>query len=316
MQTENTPFPPQAMHLNGATRLNHVGIIKIEGAEAAKFIHGQLTQDFSLLDTTEARLAALCSPKGRMLASFIGYKDAQGTIFLICSADLLASTLKRLSMFVMRAKARLSDVSDQYTLYGLAGDAVVPAGATMGTPWGKTDLPDTAVVINLYPADGVPRQLWIGANNTPAPTAQPLRNELWLWGEVRSGVATLSAPLSDQFVPQMLNFESVGGVSFKKGCYPGQEVVARSQFRGSIKRRAFLVHATAALQAGDLIYAAADPEQECGLVVQAAPAPEGGFDAIISGQIAAITSGELHAIAPDGPKISVLTLSYELLEDI
>ena len=316
MHTETTLPPPQRTVLSGAARLSHLGMIKIEGEDAAKFIHGQLTQDFSLLGNTEARLAALCSAKGRMLASFVGYKDPQGTIFLICSKDLLATTLKRLSMFVMRAKARLSDASDQYAIYGCAGAAILTAPTASGMPWGKTVLPDGAVLINLYPANGVPRQLWIGTSETPAPHATPLSPLVWQWSEVLSGVATLSAAHTELFVPQMLNFESVGGVSFKKGCYPGQEVVARSQFRGSIKRRAFVVQCAAAMQTGDLIYSAQDPSQECAVVVQAAAAPDGGFAAIISGQVAAISEGELHLSSPEGAKISVLTLGYALLEDI
>ena len=114
----------------------------------------------------------------------------------------------------------------------------------------------------------------------------------------------------------MLNYESVDGVSFKKGCYPGQEVVARSQFRGAIKRRAYLAHADAELVAGADVYAPADPEQPCGTVVQAAPAPNGGWDAIVSLQIAAAEQGGLHATAVDGTALTLGTLPYLLLEDI
>lgn len=108
MTTKNDDFS-----MNGVATLSHLGVIKIEGDDAAKFIHGQLTQDFSLLDTKTARLAAFCSPKGRMLASFVGFKRSPTEIWLVCSRDILPTTLKRLSMFVMRAKARLTDVSDE-----------------------------------------------------------------------------------------------------------------------------------------------------------------------------------------------------------
>ena len=133
---------------------------------------------------------------------------------------------------------------------------------------------------------------------------------------MQSGVATLTAPLVDAFVPQMLNYESVDGVSFKKGCYPGQEVVARSQFRGAIKRRAYLAHADAELVAGADVYAPADSEQPCGTVVQAAPAPNGGWDAIVSLQIAAAEQSGLRAAAVDGAALTLGTLPYLLLEDI
>ena len=114
----------------------------------------------------------------------------------------------------------------------------------------------------------------------------------------------------------MLNYESVGGVNFKKGCYPGQEVVARSQFRGTLKRRAYLVHSEAAMAAGQEIFASTDAEQPVATVVQAAAAPTGGFDAIISGQISAVVTGDLHVGAVDGAPLLVQALPYALLEDV
>lgn len=315
MENPNNLLPASTLKLNGVAQLGHLGLIKVEGEDAAKFIHGQLTHDFSLLDLHHARLAAFCSPKGRMLASFVGYKDATGNIFLICPKDLITATIKRLSMFVMRAKARLSDVTQDFLLYGFAGNAVLPSATDANTAWVKTDM-EESVVINLYPCMGLARQIWIGKNSATVPVGSTLSHEIWLWGEVRSGVATLCSAVADMLVPQMLNYESVGGVNFKKGCYPGQEVVARSQFRGTIKRRAFIVHCTEPLKAGDLIFSENDAEQECATVVQAAPHPEGGFDAIISGQISAISSQDIHLGSPNGAKLSVLTLGYTLLEDI
>ena len=114
----------------------------------------------------------------------------------------------------------------------------------------------------------------------------------------------------------MLNYESIGGVSFKKGCYPGQEVVARSQFRGTLKRRAYLAHSDAALSCGQEIFHSIDPEQPCGLVAAACAAPDGGCDAIISIQTSAAASGSLHIGAAGGATLSLLPLPYPLLEDI
>lgn len=309
--TDSAPTGP----LNGIAPLPHLGVIQVEGDEAAKFIHGQLTQDFSLLGLDAARLAAFCSPKGRMQASFIGFKRSAGVIVLVCNRDILPATLKRLSMFVMRAKARLRDASADYTLYGLAGNAIQSIAGSPHSTWAKADFDDISVV-NLYPADTTPRQLWVAPTGTPAPKGAPMDPALWAWSEVRSGVATLSAPVVEEFVPQMLNYESVGGVSFKKGCYPGQEVVARSQFRGTLKRRAFLVHSETALTAGEAVYVPSDPEQPVATVVQTAPAPGGGYDAIISGQIAAVNEGPLHAGAVDGGLLFLQALPYSLLEDI
>ncbi|MDB5732680.1 MAG: folate-binding protein YgfZ, partial [Variovorax sp.] len=139
---------------------------------------------------------------------------------------------------------------------------------------------------------------------------------LWRWSEVRSGIVTLTVPIVEAFVPQMLNYESVGGVNFKKGCYPGQEVVARSQFRGTLKRRTFLVSAEAPLAAGQEVYGARDPEQPVGVVAQAAAGPDGSWAALVSLQTSALESGDLHAGGRTGPRLTVEPLPYPLLDDI
>ncbi|MFD0667396.1 CAF17-like 4Fe-4S cluster assembly/insertion protein YgfZ [Ramlibacter sp. MAHUQ-53] len=297
--------------LDGVAALPHLGVIRAAGEDARKFLHSQLTHDFLLLPPQRARLAAFLSAKGRMQASFVAVPLGPQDIALVVSRDLLPATLKRLSMFVLRAKARLTDATAEFSLRGLAGAA---AGATLA-PW-AVEARGEAQVVGLYPADGQPRALWLAPAGTPEPAGPALAHEAWLWGEVRSGVATLGQPLFEAFVPQMLNYESVDGVNFKKGCYPGQEVVARSQFRGTLKRRATLAHADAPLQAGQEIFHSADPEQPCGLVAQAAPAPGGGWDAIVSLQLAAMEGGSLHAGAAGGPVLSLQPLPYELLADI
>ena len=301
--------------LNGIALVPHLGVIRVEGEEAAKFLHGQLTQDFALLGMSEARLAAFCSAKGRMLASFIGFKRSDGEILLVCGKDILAPTLKRLSMFVLRAKAKLSDASDSYVLRGLAGDALAQLSGQATTPWSKLDIGASSLVI-LYSADGVARALWLAPVGEPVPEGQAMDTDTWLNGEVRSGISTISAATVEAFVPQMLNYESVGGVNFKKGCYPGQEVVARSQFRGTLKRRAFLAHSDAPMAAGEEIFPADDASQPCATVVQGASAPSGGFDAIISGQIAALQSKPLHLGSSTGSLLELRPMPYPFLDDI
>jgi len=305
--------------LNGAARLSHIGVIRAEGADTAGFLHGQLTQDFTLLGANEARLAALCTAKGRMIASFIGIRPEPDVVLLVCSRDLLAATLKRLSMFVMRAKAKLSDASEAFALYGLAGTALALNGLDGTAPPGQRigiAAVAGASAVALYPADGVPRALWIASVDSPEPAGPALPPALWLWSEVRSGIVTLTTPVVEAFVPQMLNFESVGGVNFKKGCYPGQEIVARSQFRGTLKRRTFLVSATSPLTVGQEVFAANDAEQPVGVVAQTAEAPDGTFAALVSMQIAALDAGGLHAGTIDGAALTVEPLPYPLLEDI
>ncbi len=214
---------------------------------------------------------------------------------------------------MLRAKARLSDASEAYVVYGLVGSTVPPSlPAPAWSQWRD----GAASAVRLYPAEGLARALWVAPAGQPAPAGDALAESLWQWLDVRSGVATLSQPVFDAFVPQMLNYESVGGVNFKKGCYPGQEVVARSQFRGTLKRRAYIVHADTPLNAGEEVFQQADAEQPSGTVVQAAAHPAGGFDAIVSLQISAAAEGGLHAGSATGAALQLLPLPYPLLDDI
>ncbi|RYZ10563.1 MAG: folate-binding protein [Comamonadaceae bacterium] len=310
--------------LSGAARLDHLGVIRAEGADAAAFLHGQLTQDVASLGAGEARLAALCTAKGRMLASFVLLRPENETVLLVCSRDLLAATLKRLTMFVLRAKVRLSDVTADLDLHGLAGAALAANGIDPASrpglrlAMGGNDGAGSAVL--LHPADGVPRALWIARAGFAPPQGEPLDPAVWRWGEVRSGIVTLTTPVVEAFVPQMLNYESVGAVNFKKGCYPGQEIVARSQFRGTLKRRTYLAHSdTAAAAAGQEVFAQAAGDaapEPVGTVAQAALAPEGGSALLVSMQIAAADAPELRIGAADGPTLSLEALPYELLADV
>ena len=317
----NTPaeFSPQINTLlNGVSPLPHLGVIQAQGEDAANFLHNQLSNDVLLLPVGQSRLAAFCSAKGRMQASFVVIKTAPDTVLLVMSLDLLAQTLKRLSMFVLRAKVKMSDVTDQWQLRGLLGDS---ARAVLGEamPW-QTASADGAHAVALYPAvlgeTPVPRALWLGAADQALPAGAKVSTEVWAWAEVMSGVTLVTQPVFEAFVPQMLNYESVGGVNFKKGCYPGQEVVARSQFRGTLKRRTALVHSPMVLMAGQDVFTPADPEQPCATVVLSAARPDGqGFDALVSGTLESQQAG-WHAGSAQGEALQLQPLPYELLADI
>lgn len=328
--TQNILLPTQLP--TGVAKLEHLGIIRVTGADAASFLQGQLTNDVQLQKLEESRLAAFCNAKGRMQASFIVYKrpavDATQTtpdIYLICSRDILAPTLKRLSMFVMRAKAKLKDVSAEFTIFGLTGNAILSI-ATEATNTSTTVIFNTSIIIALHPATGQSRALYISPIDDAAPVGDVLSTELWNWGEVHAGIATITAPVVEAFVPQMLNYESVGGVNFKKGCYPGQEVVARSQFRGTLKRRAYIVQIDASSDkdsqpvVGHEVFHESDTEQPCGTVVQVAANPSfytnSGFSAIVSMQVAAANGGKLTLGSASGANMTLLPLPYPLLEDI
>ena len=308
----NPDLDLDSIALQGLARLDDWGVIRAQGIDAAAFLHGQLTQDFALLGQGEARLAGFCSAKGRMLASFVGWKTSPEEILLACRRDLLAPTLKRLSMFVLRAKAKLSDASADFALYGAVG-ACVPADLP-AAPWARLHAAEGDWV-RLPAAAGAARALLCLSASAQQPAAE-LAPALWQWLEVRSGVAMVGAPVLEEFVPQMLNYESIGGVNFKKGCYPGQEVVARSQYRGALKRRAHIFHAESELRVGQEVFHAADAEQPCGIVAAAAPHPRQGWEAIVSLQISALDGQALTVGAPDGAALQALELPYELLQDI
>jgi len=278
----------------GAVRLADWGVIRAAGAEARKFLHGQLTQDVELMGPNDVRLAGYCSAKGRLLASFVMWRDGADDVLLACSADVLPAVLKRLTMFVLRAKCRLSDATAELPLWGCVGD--LPAGTLR--------LPDAT-----WAGTAVPRGLWVGA--TP-PVAQAIDLPTWQGLEAASGVARIVAATVEQFVPQMVNLELVGGVNFKKGCYPGQEIVARSQYRGTLKRRAQVMTSDQPLQPGQEVFHDADPGQPAGMVVLSGSLPGAPAVALVEVKLSALVGGSLHAGAPEGPLLRLAALPYEL----
>jgi tRNA-modifying protein YgfZ len=302
--------PAESKALEGALRLPDWGVIRARGADARSFLHGQLTQDVTHLQPGTARLAGYCTAKGRLQASFVIWAAGDDTVLLACSADLLAPTLKRLRMFVLRAKCQLDDVSAEWPVWGLAG-----AAAGTGEPWAVASAGE-GFAIALPPArvgeQAVARALQVGG---PEPVAPALDPQVWLGLEAASGVPRIVAATVEQFVPQMVNLELVGGVNFQKGCYPGQEVVARSQYRGTLKRRGHLLAGSAAMAPGQEIVHSADPGQPAGLVALAGELPGIGPVALAELKLAAAEGGSLHLGAADGPALRVAPLPYALPSD-
>jgi len=268
---------------DGACRLEDWGVILATGPDSASFLHGQLTQDMLHLGESQARLAGYCSAKGRLQATFTAWRSAPDQIALACSADLLAATLKRLSMFVLRAKCRLTAGDGQLALYGLAGPTAEhwlaqTSGATLpAATWSVLALGPAGGPQAIRLPSGSPTSRWllVQAHDLPAPPVPAMSRAQWDWLEVRSGVVRVVAATVEQFVPQMVNLELTGGVNFQKGCYPGQEVVARSQYRGTLKRRMFLMTADGPLGPGQEVHHSADPGQPAGMVALAAPVTAG-----------------------------------------
>ncbi len=287
--------PESSAVFEGATRLPDWGVIRAGGSDARSFLQGQLTQDMAAVNTTQARLAGYCSAKGRLLATFVIWQSAEDEFLLACSANLLASTLKRLSMFVLRAKCKLSDASGDVPLWGVAGDAACRTlGNSLLTGAWQCARFDAGQTVRLPDADGLPRLLWAASAPSPGPALPALAAPAWQWLEVRSGVVRVVSATVEQFVPQMVNLELLAGVSFSKGCYPGQEIVARSQYRGTLKRRTYLVECDAPLAPGQEVFHSDDAQQPAGMVVLAASLSTARHAALVELKISAIDHGTLR----------------------
>ncbi len=320
-----SPALPDAKHHAGITELNHLAPILAIGPDAASFLHSQISQDALHLPADAYRLGGFCSVKGRLQASFHLLQPQADQLLMLADASLLPAWLKRLQMFVMRAKVTLQDARNapnHWQVLGVVGQAQAAAlfgDKATALPEGGVSSQD-AMLMRLPDVLGESRWIWIG----PADAAQtllaqgtPLANHVWDWLEVMSGIPRITAPTVDQFVPQMVNYEVVGGINFQKGCYPGQEVVARSQYRGTVKRRLFLLHCsdpTSSMLPMQEIFTAADPEQAAGVVVNAAPMPNNmGWSALAELKIAlANPETTLHLASHDGPKLLLGTLPYNM----
>jgi folate-binding protein YgfZ len=223
------------------TRLNRYGLLAVTGADARAFLHAQLTNDIEHLAPGRAALAGWCSAKGRLLASFLVVPAGDGFLLQL-SRDLVPAVQKRLSMFVLRSKVKVEDASGrlfQFGVWGSPAETRVPLQAmeakedSEGT-WVRLD-GERALVISAAP------KLWEGR-------AKEVDEARWSHAEIRAGRPLITAATQDLFVPQMVNYEKLGGIDFKKGCYPGQEIVARAQYRGEVKRRMVLLPAPAGAQ--------------------------------------------------------------------
>ncbi len=292
--------------------LTHLGVLEVGGPDAAAFLHQQLTSDVKHLADSKAQHSAWCSAKGRMLASFLVFRNGPD-YRLQLSADLLVAIQKRLQMFVLRSKVTIKDHTGFHELIGLAGAQAAAVLQTVRLPVPETPLSAATfadgVVVRLEDkrfeiiVDGeAAASLW----QELRPHARPVGTTVWQWLDIQAGIPLITAQTREEFVPQMANFEQLGVVSFHKGCYPGQEVIARTQYLGKVKRHLYRVHSSSPLAAGNAIYSPANPERSCGMVANAAPAPTGGFDALAIIQENCSDAGSLELATPGGPRIDVL----------
>jgi folate-binding protein YgfZ len=300
--------------------LSHLGLIKATGEDTQTFLQGQFTNDVRKLSPTLAQLSGWCSPKGRLLATFLLWQTG-GNYYVQLPLELQPAIQKRLTMFVMRSKVILSDVSKDMPRFGVAGKnaesiLATQLGALPQVDFGVANA-DGILVIRLPGARfeiiasvEKSQALW----STLAKNTKPVGSDAWQWLEVRAAVPIITQATQEQFVPQMVNLEAIGGVSFQKGCYPGQEIVARTQYLGKLKRRMYLAHLDNALppQAGDELYSPEMDGQACGMLVNAQAAPAGGYDVLAVMQIGSAEANDIHLKALDGPKLALEALPYPL----
>ncbi len=294
------------------------GLIRASGEDAAPFLHNLLTNDVQGILPGGARFAGLCTAKGRLLALFLVWRDGDDFLLML-PRDILPPILKKLSMYVLRSKVKLSDASGERALIGFSSstgalpapgiDASLPRFGVAKLNGGQAiRLDDTRWLLAIEA--GAAAAHW----QTLATTATPVGLAAWQWLEVAAGQPRVVAATQEAFVPQMLNMElpAVAGVSFSKGCYPGQEIVARTQYLGKVKRRTYRARLASAVASGTHVYAPETGDQHCGAIVSVAPSPAGSFECLVCVQIGAVEAGEVRVGAPDGERLEFLPLPYEI----
>jgi len=317
--------------LSGLASLSEWGLILIEGADARAFLQNQLTNTVMGLEPTSppliaqtptaVRLIGYCNSKGRLLASgwLASYRSATSDdlIFaLFVSKDIAAHLAKRLSMYVLRSKVTVKDVSGEWFISGYYSNIQQTDELNLRAEDYGLCLPEVLL-------DGQSYSRTLLAHHSSKSPNNLDENSILQWNslEVLSAIPRIVLATQEKFVPQMINFESVAGVDFKKGCYPGQEVVARSQYRGAIKRRLQLAYLDGNYDVdlcapGVELYQGSDPTQPAGMVVLSALNPQiaNRVDFQIECKLEALESGKIHLGGIDGPVLKIDLLPYSLLE--
>lgn len=299
--------------------LSHYGLLVFSGEDAQTFLQNQLSCDVKLVNEHQAQYGSYCTPKGRVLANFILWRRGDEW-FMQLPVSLCTAIQKRLSMFILRSKVQIRDCSDQRVRIGVAGSQVLERIAEI-VHIPADELHQHQIIqmaqaaLLCYSADRVElvvesdyaQELW----KTLCQHAQPSGTAHWDRLEILAGIPMITPATQEEFLPQMINLDLIGGVSFKKGCYPGQEIIARTQYLGKLKRRMRRIHVVTdeTVSAGDDLFGEGD-DQSCGKIVNATPAPVGGFDALAVIQISSIETGKLFWKKPQGPVVEIGPLPY------
>jgi tRNA-modifying protein YgfZ len=301
--------------------LSHRGLIAAYGADAATFLQGQLTNDIRDVSDQHSQLSATCTPKGRMLANFRIFKRDE-TFYLSLPQSLLETTLKRLRMFLLMAKATLEDASHALVGIGVSGPRIEQhlqeRNLTLPLQIDDVSQSDGYTIIRLggpqprfeiYAELDAIMQLWDHLNVHAAPVGAGA----WEMLDILAGTPTIYPQTSEAFVPQMANMQIINGVNFRKGCYTGQEIVARMQYLGKLKRRMYRIHIEGeqTVKPGDALHSPnSSSGQGTGHIVSAQPDPNGGYMALAVVDIHDAEAGNLQLHDASGPAVSLLDLPY------
>jgi hypothetical protein len=304
---------------NTVSQLSHLGLLSAQGPESGKFLQGQCTCDFSSLERGSALSGAICNPKGRMLTSFRACQIQEDLLLLSMDRQLVHPTLHVLEKYAAFFKTELADSSDKYRQLGISGPQAKSLLKTIfpdvpGPNCSAFDgfgnllycLTDDLYMVITATAESV--QLWQKLSLKFQPTGQ----SWWQLRLILAGLASVNLKLSEQLVPQMLNFQAIGAISFSKGCYTGQEVVARMEYLGKLKRRTYLIKADSTkLPKSGAEIAMPENSKAVGTVIQAALEDENHLAILAVLREAALEQSELII---DGNKVPIkfAKLPYEI----
>jgi folate-binding protein YgfZ len=317
-ESQNTEM--QASHVDTMTALTHKGILQIDGEDAINFIQGQLTNDIKQLNGVNSQYTGYCNPKGRLIALFLAFSH-QNHIHLVLPLRQVDSILKRLKMFVMRSKVNILDQSEHIQCIGITGLNAPEKLKRLfkQVPSHEYELItlDTGTILRL-PGD-LPRYL-IFTNNQQFESIWELLStdfnkaghSVWDYLEIQAGIPEVVIETQEAFVPQMINLDVLNAINFKKGCYTGQEIVARTHYLGTVKRRMFLANIRSENQPkpGDLL-TDIDGETSVGLLVRSAPTPDGGFDVLAELRLDVLSQDKNNALWKNFP-LNFKELPYSL----
>ncbi|WP_455235003.1 CAF17-like 4Fe-4S cluster assembly/insertion protein YgfZ [Thiogranum longum] len=301
--------------------LSHYGLISVHGDDAETFLQGQFTNDIRQVDDKHSQLSGFCNAKGRLLAIFRIFRSGD-SYYLCLPSEMIEALISRLRMFVLRSNVTLEEASDTFVHLGISGaDAEQELGKFASTlPEDVNDavhdttqtlirIPGIHPSFEIFTTVDKAKQLW---NNLNVQSA-PIGADAWQLLDIQAGIPMIYPGTAEAFVPQMTNLQLIDGVNFKKGCYTGQEIVARMQYLGKLKRRMYRarIGSEQRPQPGDEVFTGDDPQQSTGTLVSAAPHPDGGFALLLVLQIGSAEGDkDLHLGSADGPLIQLEHLPY------